>query len=106
MEKWQQATLQKKNLYSYSNTWGSTVKSLHSKITTPPLPKRTFTKNNARTVLSSNFEAALSIFYCMHEKTKKQQIFSKLEVRALEQITQSSLLILYKQPILFCFPSL
>lgn len=105
MEKWQQATLQKKNLYSYSNTWGSTVKSLHSKITTPPLPKRTFTKNNARTVLSSNFEAALSIFYCMHEKSKKL-IFSKLEIRALEQITQSSLLILYKQPILFCFPSL
>lgn len=31
MEKWQQATLQKKYLYSYSNTWGSTVKSLHSK---------------------------------------------------------------------------
>lgn len=74
------------------------------KITTPPLPKRTFTKNNARIVLFSNFEAALSIFYCMHEKSKKL-IFSKLEIRPLEQITQSSLLILHKQPILFCFPS-
>lgn len=63
-------------------------------------------ENNARIALHSNLEAALSTIYYMHEKSKKQLIFSKLEIRAREQITQSSLLILYKQPILSYFPSL